>query len=311
VTADHRNKLQLDCSGDPEFVLGEIYGLRQWQLHAPATDPYIVGHHGGRWDLYETNLAICEKTSEWLYRSFSLSSADFTQSLVSLGKAVAYFARSFFEENTEIYTLTVSLTGAPYPSPKLVVTREVFRNFDVTPDLPIPWDVDIHLGRWRVGGILRETVVPLEFKIAAETPVPPHTASFPICTCGFYAYTDSQSLLENSQTHGDTVFGLVKAYGHVTQGPKGFRAQKAEVVALTKPQTARSKDKDTRPTFVPQFFGLGIPSSQAEWVPNTEDKTVLSGFNRLVPDTISILDTLDDLLQLAEHFLEPPDAEAS
>lgn len=47
------------------------------------------------------------------------------------------------------------------------------------------------------------------------------------CTCGFYAYyTDGQ------HRNQETIEGIIKAYGKVTMGPLGFRAQKAEVVAL-------------------------------------------------------------------------------
>lgn len=48
------------------------------------------------------------------------------------------------------------------------------------------------------------------------------------CTCGFYAYYD-----ESQHAAPRTIEGIIKAYGKVCIGPKGFRAEKAEIVALS------------------------------------------------------------------------------
>lgn len=48
------------------------------------------------------------------------------------------------------------------------------------------------------------------------------------CECGFWAYDE-----ENHQEHGE-VTGIIEAYGKVTIGTRGFRAEKARIVALTR-----------------------------------------------------------------------------
>lgn len=72
------------------------------------------------------------------------------------------------------------------------------------------------------------------------------TALNPECTCGFYAYTYTDSLINQSipisdhtlrwaQSNG-SVFGIVKGYGHTIIGSKGFRASKVQIMHLTMPQ---------------------------------------------------------------------------
>jgi hypothetical protein len=48
----------------------------------------------------------------------------------------------------------------------------------------------------------------------------------PLCTCGFYAYHDG------SKYQGGQVTGVIDGYGKTTVGTKGFRCEKARVVAL-------------------------------------------------------------------------------
>ena len=49
------------------------------------------------------------------------------------------------------------------------------------------------------------------------------------CSCGFYAYLDPRN---NDWCFGGRPRGIVKAYGTVTVGSRGFRAEKAQIVAL-------------------------------------------------------------------------------
>lgn len=50
------------------------------------------------------------------------------------------------------------------------------------------------------------------------------------CQCGFYAYFDDA--YNNPYDQKDRVRGLVEGYGLVTVGSRGFRAEKAKIVAL-------------------------------------------------------------------------------
>ncbi len=69
-----------------------------------------------------------------------------------------------------------------------------------------------------------------ERQIKARQEHGPHTCPH----CGFYAYTDQQSAAEN-HVRRFKVAGIIEAYGKVVQGPLGFRAQKAKIVALHVP----------------------------------------------------------------------------
>lgn len=53
------------------------------------------------------------------------------------------------------------------------------------------------------------------------------------CECGFYGYFDEGS--NPYHTKGDTIRGLIEAYGRLTVGTRGFRAEKAVIVALVLP----------------------------------------------------------------------------
>jgi len=70
----------------------------------------------------------------------------------------------------------------------------------------------------------------------------------PDCTCGFYAYHNFEKLRENSTPYHQrklylempgavSVFGVIKGYGDTVVGTHGFRSSKAEIVALTMPQS--------------------------------------------------------------------------
>jgi hypothetical protein len=72
-----------------------------------------------------------------------------------------------------------------------------------------------------------------------------HPVAHPSCTCGFYAYTSPQALYANtpwSYSSAGEVYGLVRGYGHVTVGSLGFRAEKADIVALTWPGALKAPD---------------------------------------------------------------------
>lgn len=58
---------------------------------------------------------------------------------------------------------------------------------------------------------------------------PTHRVASDECSCGFYAYLDPSA---NAYCFSDAPRGIVKAYGAVTVGSRGFRAEKAQIVAL-------------------------------------------------------------------------------
>lgn len=53
------------------------------------------------------------------------------------------------------------------------------------------------------------------------------------CVCGFWAYYD------RARWNDDAVRGVIEGYGKTTLGTKGFRCEKAKIVALCLPDTSR------------------------------------------------------------------------
>lgn len=58
-----------------------------------------------------------------------------------------------------------------------------------------------------------------------------HRAADLSCTCGFYAYFDDGQNTYFDYNAGD-VLGVIEGYGQVTVGSRGFKAEKAKIVAL-------------------------------------------------------------------------------
>ena len=78
-----------------------------------------------------------------------------------------------------------------------------------------------------------------------------HIAS-PRCSCGFYAYFDGPHV---AHAHYHTVLGVIRGQGRVSFGPKGFRVEKAEIVALYNPHMQKRRSMRTRLDGVVDWFG--------------------------------------------------------
>lgn len=76
----------------------------------------------------------------------------------------------------------------------------------------------------------------------------------PVCRCGFYAYYGHMekeykqsrniwnALPVLPPSSGGLVYGIIEAYGKIILGTKGFRAEKARIVALVKPTDTMNID---------------------------------------------------------------------
>lgn len=60
-------------------------------------------------------------------------------------------------------------------------------------------------------------------------PSVPHRVATKPCTCGYYAYFNGTNVPQHTP---GTVLGLIQGYGLVTVGSKGFRAEKARILAV-------------------------------------------------------------------------------
>lgn len=84
---------------------------------------------------------------------------------------------------------------------------------------------------WRPGENVAACLPALSWPLAS-TPTQDHRAGSMGCRCGFYAYFQAGY---NPHTRPGDIFGLIEGYGVVTVGTRGFRCEKARIVALIAP----------------------------------------------------------------------------
>lgn len=69
-----------------------------------------------------------------------------------------------------------------------------------------------------------------------------HAAPSEDCKCGFYAYTDVEhNEIDSYNESDDFVLGVIKGSGRTLIGTRGFRCEKAEIVALRDPTRGGKK----------------------------------------------------------------------
>lgn len=90
------------------------------------------------------------------------------------------------------------------------------------------------------------------------------------CTCGFYAY-----YREDPYSTSRRISGVIEGYGRVVLGTAGFRAEKARILALLVPGTARGANP-SREADVPQ--GPGAPAPGRHAPRETSGRVPVDGF---------------------------------
>jgi hypothetical protein len=298
------NEIQQLCTNldatEPEFIMGSLYGLRQWRLHTLPQRSYLAGHFSHQWDLSGVNVATCGRSTEWIYQTIEIAS-DFLS--VPFEQLLSFHVDRFFHQHPRATHARIALavTMSDIPPQEYVVANPALDlggnplPLPVFGQSPFPWKVAPDNGRWTVDGLYPRNDT-FSVRITGSVPIEPHEATLPSCQCGFYAYTDQQSLVENSGLDGTLVFGLVRAFGKVTQGTKGFRAEKAQVIALTRPQV--------------------VPPSRRTPFHRKTDRTIdlwetlhnpMSdfAFDQIVPEDLQTYETLGELIAASEPFLDP------
>lgn len=84
------------------------------------------------------------------------------------------------------------------------------------------------------------------------------------CTCGFYSYFHQKHAYHYLPDRNG-VYAIVKAYGRVTYGEVGFRAEKMEILALINPPASTYKGEEPVPPkppgrwpFIPVWLGIAV-----------------------------------------------------
>jgi hypothetical protein len=254
-------KLCTDLSSDPQFVAGNLYGLRQWtvSMHGDSMAPVLYGHNGGLWQLDSTLHAKCTRRLGTALETVDIELGDPDD---VADRLLAEIVR-FFDRHPSAATVAVDARS----STSVRVTRQSLRlNAGITitrKRLALHAREELVPG-WRrtLAKIMPDARTKTVVLVASVTPAD-HITATPTCTCGYYAYTDAESLYENSYDSNKNssffgarcVFGIIKASGHITQGTKGFRAEQAEIVALTVPLTERVVDADEQMETVYSWTG--------------------------------------------------------
>jgi hypothetical protein len=121
------------------------------------------------------------------------------------------------------------------------------------------------------------------------------------CKCGFYAYTQPLAALADS---GAVVIGVIRGTGRTLIGTKGFRCEKAEIVALLDPRAEDDflPDGEVRPVGGPcQCPFCRVPDAPRGW-----DAWAADRFSTVYPG-VPLLRSRTELTQFAPIQSTVPD----
>lgn len=143
--------------------------------------------------------------------------------------------------------------------------------------------------------ISMDTASPLFYEVTWKLGEACSSVAQPGCVCGFYAYTDIESIIVNSYGNTASVFGLVRGHGKVTIGTKGFRAEKADIVALAAPVHYKSQYPHSSNKTLDINGNLTL-----KWEPASAGSPSLKDLERLVRGTdITLFENPAQLLEFA------------
>lgn len=152
---------------------------------------------------------------------------------------------------------------------------------------------------WEIDGVIG---------VVSEKPVPVHKGfndpdhDFVQCKCGFYGYyTGSLDWASNK-----TVSGIVEAFGKVELGPRGFRAEKAKILAIYIPPEAPHEG------YIPRKFheaGLSMHEAFADLRPHT--RAINQALTRIRDNYPAVPIYYDFELMLADFPVDEPRREAA
>lgn len=212
------NDIQQLCTGDAELVVGSIYGLRQWSVieadnRFAGVKGGLYGHNGYAWNVDGHNEATCALAKLWVPHT-----TEHRDERMSRKEVIACVMSAMFSFYVWYFSMPVVVT--------IGVGGKSFTKTFGNRNLVASWIEEFFP---RFG----KRQVTLDFRVGSDVQNN-HEIISPNCTCGFYAYTNEDYLRKNSVEMNYNVFGIVRAWGNVTIGSGGFRAQYAEIVGLTR-----------------------------------------------------------------------------
>lgn len=233
--AEKLNELQQSLTGpNREFALGAIYGVRTWRFSIhPLHGPELIGQWNGQW-LGKRNIATCRKTAAVTMNFVCSNDPAVTERRAqqAIEHAEAEL-KSMYKVATD-FQASISYTseGSGYSWTEV-------------------WQPTARDNVLKISDMPQSTAQMADVRMFGLASVSAHVSCDkicdPECTCGFYAYTapkDGVASLftsHSSRVAGSgglnfspkyLIAGVMKGYGAVTIGTRGFRAEKADIVAL-------------------------------------------------------------------------------
>jgi hypothetical protein len=165
----------------------------------------------------------------------------------------------------------------------------------VSPQQHAKWPADAPL----IAECARSSGLILGWSILGEEPEEGHAAPDPGCSCGVYATEHPTGCLPYL-TQPNTVLARVEGYGLVVPGSKGWRAERARVVSLTRIGTADDALVDE----VAARYGVDVVDEQLDLPAWTDEdaaaiaalgvsaKTVAAAMQRVIATTAAHHDAL-------------------
>lgn len=97
---------------------------------------------------------------------------------------------------------------------------------------PLAWQPGVNVAVCAIDPVEQAMARAMRGYFPWSSPESPHRVAGLDCTCGFYAYFDTDA---NPHHLPGNVLGLIEGTGRATVGSRGFRVEKARLVALIKP----------------------------------------------------------------------------
>lgn len=239
---EHLSPVQKLCTGslsedDAALTLGEVYGLREWFLYPENSTPRtakMVGHFTQPWDPTQTQVAECYAHAQQIKREIPIPKGLDAEE-------VSFVIRKFVqdwiaEELLDHPDIDFATTRAYIAIPGSSSFERSWRSVDWLLEDPFSSVHNLQIPHAFLASLKKHKT---QVTIRVVGKPRPHAVGHPKCTCGIYAYHSRDTIQMSSpdaSPPSGIVLGMIKGYGYVTVGTKGFRAEKVDVVALTLPQ---------------------------------------------------------------------------
>lgn len=192
-----------------DFAVGEVYGIRHWKIDECGRLMPVAWSNQAFWRS-GVNVAVCANGYETTKKKIRVV-------VDPSGKG------------RDALSVEVEYENVPYPDLDPMSRIKILQQTAVRSHV-----------QWSDG--TTETIDGrLQYQEIVQTQA--HEVPNENCTCGFYAYNSREN---DQHSQAQFVGGVIKGYGRTLIGPKGFRCEKAEIVALIDPTRGGKRNSAER-----------------------------------------------------------------